>query len=113
MANYLNENTVQIGAPSSVTVMSVQFTDDYMSEYELDETNKIITYMPTTDFNGPTQFTYTISDGALTSTQQSTINVAAVNNAPVAAPDDISATEDTAEIISFSLLLSILLFFGC
>lgn len=42
VANYLNENTVQIGAPSSVTVMSVQFTDDYMSEYELDETNPAI-----------------------------------------------------------------------
>ena len=39
VANYLNENTVQIGAPSSVTVLSVQFTDDYISEYELDETN--------------------------------------------------------------------------
>lgn len=42
VANYLNENTVQIGAPSSVTVMSVQFTDDYISEYEVDETNPAI-----------------------------------------------------------------------
>ena len=42
VANYLNENTVQIGAPSSVTVLSVQFTDDYISEYELDETNPAI-----------------------------------------------------------------------
>lgn len=42
VANYMNENTVQIGAPSSVTVLSVQFSDDYISEYELDETNPAI-----------------------------------------------------------------------
>ena len=39
VSNALNENTIQIGAPSTVTVLSVQFTDDYVSEYELDETN--------------------------------------------------------------------------
>lgn len=32
----LNENSVQIGAPASVTVLSVQFTNDYVSEYEID-----------------------------------------------------------------------------
>ena len=32
----LNENSVQIGAPASVTVLSVQFTNDYVSEYEMD-----------------------------------------------------------------------------
>jgi len=32
----LNENSVQIGAPASVTVLSVQFTNDYVSEFEVD-----------------------------------------------------------------------------
>ncbi|HEX8017080.1 MAG TPA: mucoidy inhibitor MuiA family protein, partial [Flavobacterium sp.] len=32
----LNENSVQIGAPASVTVLSVQFTNDYISEYDAD-----------------------------------------------------------------------------
>jgi len=32
----LNENSVQIGAPATVTVLSVQFTNDYVSEYEMD-----------------------------------------------------------------------------
>ena len=32
----LNENSVQIGAPSTLTVLSVQFTNDYVSEYEID-----------------------------------------------------------------------------
>lgn len=39
VADYLNENTVQISAPNSVTVLSVQFTKNYMSEYEVDKNN--------------------------------------------------------------------------
>jgi len=42
VADYLNENTVQIGAPKNVTVLSVQFTQNYISEYEIDETNPVI-----------------------------------------------------------------------
>ena len=42
VSDYVNENTIQIGAPSTVTVLSVQFTNDYVSEYELDETNPAI-----------------------------------------------------------------------
>lgn len=42
IANYLNENSVQIGAPSTVTVLSTQFTNDYISEYDLDESSPAI-----------------------------------------------------------------------
>ena len=42
VADYLNESTVQIGAPNSVTVLSVQFSQNYISEYEIDETNPAI-----------------------------------------------------------------------
>jgi TonB-dependent SusC/RagA subfamily outer membrane receptor len=42
VADYLNENTVQIAAPKNVTVLSVQFSDNYISEYELDESNPTI-----------------------------------------------------------------------
>jgi uncharacterized protein (TIGR02231 family) len=42
IADYLNENTVQIGAPSNVTVLSVQFTNNYISEYEIDEKSPVI-----------------------------------------------------------------------
>lgn len=42
VADYLNESTVQIGAPNSLTVLSVQFTQNYISEYEIDENNPII-----------------------------------------------------------------------
>lgn len=42
VANTLNQNTIQIGAPSSVTVLSVQFTNNYISEFEIDESNPAI-----------------------------------------------------------------------
>ena len=37
IANYLNEGTIQIGAPSNLTMLSVQFTNNYISEFEIDE----------------------------------------------------------------------------
>lgn len=42
VANQLNENTVQIGAPGTLTVLSVQFTNNYISEFEIDESNPVI-----------------------------------------------------------------------
>ena len=42
VANYLSESSVQIGAPASVTVLSVQFTNDYISEYDVDENSPAI-----------------------------------------------------------------------
>lgn len=42
IADYVNENTIQIGAPSNVTVLSVQFTRNFISEYEIDESNPMI-----------------------------------------------------------------------
>jgi uncharacterized protein (TIGR02231 family) len=42
IANYINESTIQVGAPNSVTVLSVQFTNNYISEFEIDESNPAI-----------------------------------------------------------------------
>ncbi len=42
IADYLNENTVRIGASASVTVLSVQFTNNYISEFKVDEKNPAI-----------------------------------------------------------------------
>ncbi len=42
VADYINENTIQIGAPANVTVLSVQFTRNFISEYEIDESNPAI-----------------------------------------------------------------------
>ncbi|MDD2989865.1 MAG: retention module-containing protein, partial [Zoogloea sp.] len=52
-------------------------------------------YVPNPDFNGPDTVTYTISDGkGGTSTATVTINVVAVNDAPVALPDAATTPED-------------------
>ena len=42
VADYVNENTIQIGAPANVTVLSVQFTRNFISEYEIDESNPMV-----------------------------------------------------------------------
>lgn len=39
VANSLNESTIQIGAPSTVSVLSVQFTNNYVSDFEVDQGN--------------------------------------------------------------------------
>lgn len=42
VSSYLNESSMQIGAPANVTVLSVQFTTDYIAEYDIDESNPAI-----------------------------------------------------------------------
>jgi uncharacterized protein (TIGR02231 family) len=42
VADYISENTIQIGAPTNVTVLSVQFTTSYISEFEPDENSPVI-----------------------------------------------------------------------
>jgi len=54
------------------------------------------TYTPNANFNGKDSFTYTITDGkGGVITQTATVNVAAVNDAPVSENTIITATEDT------------------
>ena len=38
----LNESSIQIGTPASVTVLSVQFTNNYISEYETDPKSPLL-----------------------------------------------------------------------
>jgi len=55
------------------------------------------TYTPNSDYNGSDSFTFTASDGSLTSGAATvTVTVTAVNDAPVAADVSGATTEDTA-----------------
>ena len=53
------------------------------------------TYTPAANFNGTDSVDYTVTDGSLTDVGTLTINVTAVNDAPVAVDDSINAVEDT------------------
>ncbi len=55
-----------------------------------------ITFVPDANFNGDASFSYSVSDGILTSTGQVTVTVTPVNDAPVAQGDALATTEDTA-----------------
>ncbi|WP_339462978.1 retention module-containing protein, partial [Pseudomonas sp. EA_105y_Pfl2_R69] len=65
-----------------------------------------VTFTPNANFNGVADFSYTVTDGTLTSnTATVTVNVAAVNDAPVAVGDSLVASEDTAVTYSATDLL--------
>ncbi len=63
--------------------------------------NGSFSFIPALNFNGlVTGITYTISDGALTSTAGIGMSVTAVNDAPVANPDYLYTAEGTGTIIN-------------
>jgi uncharacterized repeat protein (TIGR01451 family) len=62
--------------------------------------NGSFTYTPAANYNGPDAFTYTISDGSLTSTATVNLTVTPVNDPPVAVDDSYSTAEGTALTIA-------------
>ncbi|WP_306224535.1 Ig-like domain-containing protein [Bosea beijingensis] len=80
----INGAAVTIGVPVAVTGGTVTLN-----------ANGTLTFAPALNYNGSPSFTYTISDG--TTTANATVNgtVTPVNDAPVAAGDSITVTEDT------------------
>jgi VCBS repeat-containing protein len=54
-----------------------------------------VQYTPNANFNGTDSFTYTITDGALTSTATVSVTITAVADAPVALGESFSTSENT------------------
>jgi RNase H-fold protein (predicted Holliday junction resolvase) len=54
-------------------------------------------YTPTTNYNGPDSFTFTLSDGSLQATGTVSISVTPVNDAPLADDQSVTTPEDTAK----------------
>lgn len=57
--------------------------------------NGNITYEPASNFNGSETFTYTISDGSLTSTAVVTLSVSSVNDSPTVSPDSVTVAKNS------------------
>ena len=65
--------------------------------------NGTVTFTPNANFNGTADFTYTVTDGQLTSnTATATVTVGAVNDAPIANADNFTVNEDGS--VSLTLL---------
>ena len=77
---------------ANLTVTSVGIAGHSLHGGTVSLVNNIITYTPAANFNGADSFTYTVSDGTLTSTATASFNVAAVNDAPVVSynPTDLT-----------------------
>ena len=69
--------------------------------------NGSYSYVPAANYNGADSFTYTVSDGQLTSNMATVrINVSAVNDAPVAQDLALSLAEDGFVVINIAALTS-------
>ncbi|MBA3463651.1 MAG: tandem-95 repeat protein [Deltaproteobacteria bacterium] len=62
-----------------------------------------VTFTPPADYNGPASFTYTISDGTLSSTATVTLTIAAVNDAPLAFDDTLTTNEDVQVVANIGI----------
>ncbi|MBY8966170.1 tandem-95 repeat protein, partial [Algiphilus sp. NNCM1] len=58
------------------------------------------TYTPNADFNGTDTFSYDVTDGQETASATVTVNVAPVNDAPVANAQTVATDEDVAAVIT-------------
>ena len=66
-----------------------------------------VTFTPNADYAGAADFTYIVNDGTADATSAATVtvNVGAVNDAPVAVADTLDATEDTPETYTAAQLV--------
>jgi uncharacterized protein (TIGR03382 family) len=58
-----------------------------------------VSFTPVAHFNGPTTFSYRISDGTATATATVTVNVTAVNDPPDAVNDSVTVAEDSGATV--------------
>jgi VCBS repeat-containing protein len=95
---------VDIDGPSlSITAVSIVSGGGAI----VDNHDGTFSYTPAPNYNGPVIFSYTASDGTLSASSTATLNIAGVNDAPVASPVALAAgTEDSSYTITSAALLA-------
>ena len=82
---------------NDVDGQSLTFTVGFPGHGALSGTAPNLTYTPAANYNGQDSFTFTVTDGVLTSEPTTvSITVAPVNDEPVATAQDVTTDEDTA-----------------
>ncbi|MDP2266325.1 MAG: retention module-containing protein, partial [Thiobacillus sp.] len=103
------------GTIASYTIASLPSNGTLYSDAALSQaivagdsvTGSAVYFVPDANWNGSTVFSYTAIDnlGRVSNSASVTVNVAAVNDAPVANADSLAATEDTAVTYTAAQLL--------
>jgi uncharacterized protein (TIGR03382 family) len=110
-----NDDSFSVGEDSAVTVLNVLANDtaapDMGETLSIDSvtqpaggtvtsTASNVSFTPNPNFNGPTTFSYRLSDGkGGTATATVTVNVTAVNDPPDAVNDSVTVAEDSAATV--------------
>ncbi|WP_299495340.1 tandem-95 repeat protein [uncultured Shewanella sp.] len=89
-----------------LTIVEVHATDDTFGEVHIDSHGQIV-FMPAPNFNGQTNFDYTVSDGqGSVDTATVYLNVKPVNDGVIAEDDVVGAREDIETIFASKELLA-------
>ncbi|KFE68687.1 Ig-like domain-containing protein [Hyalangium minutum] len=110
-----NDDTLTVAEDSGTTVVNVLANDSIFPDVgetltvtavtqpttggTVSLNGGVVRFTPAPDFNGTVTFTYTISDGALTSTATVTVTVTPVNDAPTANNDTLTVAEDSGATV--------------
>ena len=87
-ASMLLAGVTDVDGPFPLAITSVSVASGGGSV--VDNHNGTFTFTPAANYSGPVSFNYTASDGSLTSSSTASLALAAVNDAPVAAPVTLS-----------------------
>lgn len=106
------EDTAATGSLSATDVDNTALTYSIVSQTGANGTVTITnattgaySYTPASNFNGPASFTFKANDGTSDSTPATvTINVAAINDAPVAAPGTLTTSQGVAKTGTLSAI---------